>query len=380
MKKLIVLLCLFQLVLLVGCFDDAIKEAVRQLDNLEQTFNNKSGDLTTELENWRKQLPDEVHALIDDDVQKLATNIIGSTGAETRCTVDFLRDRFKQSIKNIERRLLKQPIVYEKPCFCTVDQPALNPNDELKTIETIKLYGYDFNNLDPSKKPMQAVLVGDGGISKPIDEKFIGRTTNYAMVIDVADILPDIASNKYNKIKFLWNGDSKGMSEILILKWLPENLITSFQPRSFSWFPPHTGGDGDLDTKQGNWANGQIEIQFRVQENMLQARLFYDVMEFGGDNTRFGVNGNGEASAWGPWNTLYTNDDPHYDLIGYSPSAPDRYHFSVFDQGAKDYFQAGSSVLKFVAYVDQKGDDVGYCHVDVLFNPMDAILKRKQPK
>jgi hypothetical protein len=380
MKKLIYLFSFLVLFLLNSCITDSIEEAVKALDRLEIDIKNSSGDIKAELENWQKDLPNEVRSLIDDDIQKLSANMIGSIGAETRCNVDFLRNRFIQSVENIKRKLLKEPPIYLKPCFCTIDLPSINPNAEPKSLENLKIYGYDFDSPDPSKKLMQVVLIGDGNLSKIIDEKFVGRTTNYEMTINITDILPEIASNKYHKIKFFWNGDSKSMAEILIMKWQPQNLIKQFLPRNFAWYPPHTGGDCDLDTKQGNWANGKIQIQFRINGNELQARLFYDVMEFGGDNTRFGVNAAGEASAWGPWNTLYTNDNNDYELVSYSPAAPDRYSFSVTDQGSKDYYQAGSAVSEFVAYIDRKGDDCGYCHVEVFFNNMDVILRRKQPR
>lgn len=375
MKQFLYLIC-FSLFLLTSC--DPIKRALSELDDLKKIINNKTGDLTSELEKWREELPEDVRNLIDDDVQKLTKDIIGATGSETRCTVDFLRARFSQSVENIKLKLLGRPAVSQKPCFCTLNLPQINPNSDPKSIESLNFYGFDFDNLDSSGTLMKVVLEGDS-VSKLIDEKYIGRTSNYQMVVNLIDILPEIASNKYHKLKIFWNGDSKGLAEAVISEWKPQTKLDPFQPRSFSWYPPHTGGDDDFDTDPGNWANGQVQLELRVNGNILEGRLFYDVMEFGGDNTRVGVNVNGEASAWGPWTSIYTNTDAKYELIGYSPVPPERYRFAVTDQGPKHYYQAGSAVEQFEAYIDEKGPDVVNCHVDVLFNSMKAILRQKQP-
>lgn len=366
-----------------GC-TDAVDKALSELNNLEKIITERTGDLTTELEKWRADLPKEARSLINDDIEKLSQDIIGSTGKETRCTVDFLRDRFKQSVENIKAKLTGGKVVYQKPCFCTINMPMINPNADEKTLQTLSFYGYDFNNPDSSKKLMKVVLVGDS-TSREINENFIGRTSNYQVVINVADILPEIASNKYHKIKIFWNGDSTGLSESVLSQWKPDIKFDPFQPRSFSWFPPHTAGDGDFDTDPGNWANGAVQLEMRVNGENIEARLFYDVMEFGGDNTRVGIgidpktNQVTEATAWGPWTPIYTNINPKYELTGFSPGPPARYPFKVVDHGPKDYHQGGTAVEEFKAFVDEKGDDVANCHVDVIFNPMHAVLKQKQP-
>lgn len=369
---------LVALFLLSGC--DTVKQALSELDDLKIILNKESGDVTTELEKWRKDLPDNVRNLINDDIQKLSENIIGSTGRETKCTFDFLRDRFKQSVDNIKHKLLGETLVYQKPCFCTVDLPMINPNSNSKTLQSINFYGYDFNNLDSSKKLMKVVLVGDSS-SVEISENYIGRTSNYQIIVNLIDILPEVASNKFHKMKIFWNGDSTGLSEALISKWNADTKLDPFQPQTIIWYPPHAGGsDTELDTDPGNWANGQIELQLRVNGNNIEGRAFYDVMEFGGDNTRFGINARGEASAWGPWTSIYTNADAEYELIGFSPAAPNRFLFAVTDHiSPKHYYQGGTAVAQFETFVDQDGDDRGFPHVNVLFNEMKAILKQKQP-
>jgi hypothetical protein len=377
-KLMVYLSSFFLLFLLTGCVEDPVKQALSQLDDLQKAINNKTGDVTAEIDKLQKDLPDEVRSLIEVDIQKLSRDVIGSTATETRCTVNFLRDRFSQSVENIKLKLQRKPMISHKPCFCTVDLPQIDPSSDAKSIQSLNFYGYDFDNLDSSKQLMKAVLVGDS-TSKVIDEKYIGRTTSYQMVINIADILPEIASNKYHKIKIFWNGDSTKLSEALISEWKPQTKFDPFQPRTFSWYPPHTGGDCDFDTGPDNWANGQVQLDMRVNGNVIEGRLFYDVMEFGGDNTRVGVNGNGEASAWAPWNTIYTNADPRYELIGFSPAAPPRYPFVVTDHGPKHYYQGGSAVEQFEAFVDEKGCDVANCHVDVLFNNVKAVLRQKQP-
>ena len=380
MKLLLPLITFFLLSTLSGCINDPIKQALSELDDLKIILDKNLGDIKTEMEKWRTELPEKVRNIINDDIQKLSRDIIGATGAETKCTVDFLRARFIQSVENIKSRLLGRRQVYQQPCFCTLNLPMINPNSESKSIESIIFYGYDFNNRDSSNKLMKVVLVGDS-LSKEIDENYIGRNSNYQITINLIDILPDVASNKYHKLKIFWNGDSTKLSEALISKWNPQTIFDSFKPNALQRYPEHTGGrDSELDTDPRNWANGQVELQLRVNGNNIEGRIFYDVMEFGGDNTRFGIDGNGEARAWGQWTPIYTNVKPDYELIGYSPAPPGRYFFVVTDHNSpKHFYQGGTAVSQFEAFVDQKGDDLGYPHVNVLFNDMKAVLRQKQP-
>jgi hypothetical protein len=380
MKALLHITILFLLSTLSGCIGDPIKQALSELDDLKIILDKDLGDIKTEMEKWRTELPEEVRNLINDDIQKLSRDIVGATGAETKCTIDFLRARFKQSVENIKSKLLGRRIVYQQPCFCTLNLPMINPNSESKSIESIIFYGYDFNNRDSSNKLMKVVLVGDSS-SREIDENYIGRNSNYQITINLIDILPEIASNKYHKLKIFWNGDSTSLSEAIISEWNPETKFDPFKPNALQFYPPHTGGnDTELDTKPGNWANGQVELQLRVNGNNIEGRVFYDVMEFGGDNTRFGIDGNGEARAWGQWTPIYTNVKPNYELIGFSPAAPTRYPFAVTDHNSpKHFYQGGSAVSQFEAFVDQEGDDRGYPHVNVLFNEMKAVLRQKPP-
>lgn len=380
MKVLLNLTFFFLLSTLSGCIGDPVKQALSELDDLKIILDKDLGDIKTEMEKWRTELPEKVRNLINDDIQKLSRDIIGATGAETKCTIDFLRARFIQSVENIKSRLLGRPMVYQQPCFCTLNLPMINPNRESKSIESIIFYGYDFNNPDSSNKLMKVVLVGDS-VSREIDENYIGRNSNYQITINLIDILPEIASNKYHKLKIFWNGDSTRLSEALISKWNPETIFDPFKPGPLQRYPEHTGGrDSELDSDPGNPARGQVELQLRVNGNSIEGRIFYDVMEDDGDNTRFGVDGNGEARAWGPWTPIYTSVKSGYELIGFSPAAPPRYPFAVTDHNSpKHFYQGGTAVSQFEAFVDQKGDDLGYPHVNVLFNEMHAVLRQKQP-
>src|SRR4051794_37478473 len=105
MKQAIYLLFFFFLGLRLFGFNP-VKRALAELDDLKIILSEKSGDLTTELEKWRQDLPRDVRSLIEDDIQKLSRDIIGATGSETRCTLDFLRNRFIQGVENIKAKLL----------------------------------------------------------------------------------------------------------------------------------------------------------------------------------------------------------------------------------------------------------------------------------
>lgn len=380
MKLMLHLLIASLLLVTSGCFKDPVKQALSELDDLKIILDKDLGSIKTEMEKWRTELPEKVRNLINHDIDRLSRDIIGATGAETKCTIDFLRARFIQSVDNIKARLLGTKIVYQQPCFCTLNLPMINPNNSPTSIEKIIFYGYDFNNLDSSNKLMKVVLVGDS-LSKEIDDTYIGRNSNYQITINLIDILPEIASNKYHKLKIFWNGDSTSLSEALISKWNPETTFDPFKPNAMQFYPPHSGGsDTELDTNPGNWANGQVELQLRVNGNIIEGRVFYDVMEFGGDNTRFGINVNGEGRAWSSWTPIYTNAKENYELIGFSPAAPGRFFFAVSDHNSpKHFYQGGSAVSQFEAFVDQKGDDRNFPHVNVLFNEMKAVLKQKQP-
>src|ERR1700684_619063 len=125
-----------------GC--DKINRALNQLDDLKTIFSDKSGDVLTEMQKWRNDLPKDVRSLINDDVEKLSKDVIGSLGSETKCSFDFLRDRFKQTVDNIKLKIQGWRQKNYKPCFCTLNMPLLDPNANSKSIQALSFYGYDF--------------------------------------------------------------------------------------------------------------------------------------------------------------------------------------------------------------------------------------------
>jgi hypothetical protein len=331
------------------------------------------------LNGLKKDLPDDARDMIGNDLKILSNDVIGATASGLICSTDAIKNGAIQTLRNLKAKALGKKFFIPKPEFCTLNMASIDLNSDPKSRNTLTFYGFNLFNADTSNRLIQAVLIGDS-TKKIIEEKYIGRNTNYQLSINLNSLIADLVENKYNKIQLYWNGDTAKMPQVLIQKWKAKTDVKEFLPTPISFIPPHIGAsDLDFDTDNGNPAVGNIRVEFNVTPTSVLARVHMDAMEFGGDNTRVGGPDN-EATSWSPWTPIYTLTNKNFEIKELSPNTTSKQELLIASQGQKLYSMGGGSVAYYTVDLDQGGDEAGtYTKVVVTWNTLSVILLEKKP-
>jgi hypothetical protein len=369
------------IVLLSSC-----KSAIEKIDEAENSINKISAAGQSQgsqyadiLNHLTKDLPAEAHELISNDLKVLTNDAVGASATGALCSVDVLKHGVSRTLDNLKLKLLRKKVMPIKPEFCTLSMASIDLNSDEKSRNTLSIYGFNLYNPDISNNLIQVALIGDN-VKKQIDEKYIGRNTNYLLSVNLNSLAPELVSNKYNKIQLYWNGDSTKMPQALIQKWKPKTDVKEFTPTPITFIPPKIGsGDCDFDTKPGNPIVGNIHVEFNIQPTYVEARVHMDAMEFGGDNTHVGGPDN-YPSSWSPWTRIYTLTKDNFEIQQLAPNTSSKQELLVDSQGQKLYFMGSGAVSNYTVDLDQPGCEAGtYTKVVVTFNQLSVILIEKRP-
>lgn len=375
------------LVLFTACemFMSKIDRALNSIDKGIATLATQSTSWENTINKIANDLPHEVHDLIGNDLKILANDIVGTTGGEFKCSIDFVRNRAIHTLQNLKLKLQGKPFKNLPPEFCTVNISSIDLNSDPISRNTLNIYGYDLYSQDTAKMQIKAALLGEN-IKMEINENYIGRVTNYQLSINLNALLPILIENKFDKIQTYWNGDTVRMPQILIQKWKAKTQIEAFTPQPSTFVPPFSGqGDRDFNTQSGNVTNGRIMVRFEKGKNSIDAFIFMDAMEFGGDNTRVGIsidpatNQVTERTAWSNPIRIYTVADNKYEIQDFSPNTSSELLIRIDSKGPKLYFMGGGSVSSYTVDLDHEGDDAGtYTRVEVAWNNFSVNLIEKK--
>ena len=376
MKKTPYVTLLLLSYIFIGCSgcDTAIDKAVGSIDRGVDRINKTAVGWQNIVTEIGAELPKEIQQIIGTDINILAKDVIGAGTASVMCTGDFLKIRTVQTLKNLKNRLLTKPYTPTTPGFCTLTYSSLDPNSSSKSVNTLNIYGFDLKSRDSSNNLIKAVLVGKNR-RVVIDEDLIGRTTNYQLAINVGGLLPYLVDNEFSKIKLYWNNDTTQMPEILIQEWTAKTKAPEKIPAMTKDFtPPLIGGDADFTTNDGNWADGKVFVEFRIDsaKSYVEARIFMEAMEFGGDNTH--------VKGYSDWWKIYTIDDKNYEIQSFGPDNTAEQLFSFREHGEKRFHPSGS-IAEYAIQIDHPGDDAGsYTKVTAYFNDLQVIKIQKKPQ
>jgi len=371
---MLVLMSLFD-----SCFRSPIEQAITRIDVAIDAINKNSSQWQTIVSNLATDMPKEVHNIIGNDLTSLSRDFLGSASIEFKCNVDFMKARVRNSLQNLKAKLTGEKVYVARPAFCSVNPSSINPNlTTSPSMNTLHVYGYDFNNTDPANRLIQAVLIGDSS-HEFIEDKYIGHVSNYELIINASALFPIISKNKFYKIQLLWNGDSIDLPQVLLQKWTAETKTEFFTPTEFSWIPPFTGAhDKDFNTKASNHADGNVKMRYNIQPGYIEASVYLDAMEIGGDNTRVGFSaGTHEESGWSDYHRIYTVSDPKFEIQSFTQNLETFQPFSIDRQGPVPYFQSGP-ISRYNIDIDHDNDDAGsYSKVTVFFNQLSVVLVHK---
>lgn len=224
---------------------------VKAIQAATAIFNNAIGQLTAQSEDWQKILRDtsanltkDAGSLLTNEVDTVLARGIAASGAEARCSVDFVRARVRDDLIRLRDELtqnMNPAKIVLAPVVCSVVpgvgiEPDLVQSGRLSRLE---VFGYDLDS-----KPLQ-ILIGNGSATRDAT-KFFFLTSKYHGVLNLgANGVP--IQNDDQKIEVMSGNEQLSVVPI-IQPFSPkcQSYSMSVNLDSPTYKPPKTYGDGDF--------------------------------------------------------------------------------------------------------------------------------------
>jgi hypothetical protein len=344
---------------------EQINKSVDDLTNAEKEINANASNAIDVLRSIKNDYPDEIRSIINNDVDRLVKTSISTTSAEARCDLDFVSKRLKAGLENTIRKLqnllrVKEnkpllPMLSFKPSFCSITPEEIDLNE--KNIKPLKIYGYDFEDVDSLKVETTSF---DG--RKNDITKFLAHTTDYMLTLRTDD--PTIYTN-FNQVNFEFAHSV--LYSFLIIPQTPkickeEDKDITAVPQVINFFANRVGtGDGDFggDVRVGIGATLNISPD---QKSIVCTIGFY-ADEVNGD-----THGRYDGTQ-----TVFTA--PSGQKIK-SINTPTKFSLAYTQSGNDPVEEAGNGfITRAVVRADHKGDDVpGYTGAELTINTIRVTL------
>jgi hypothetical protein len=176
--------CLLVLpVFLSGCIEiePAVDKALEAVDRAINRLEGESADWRTVLKDLKDDLPADVQSTIKHEVSDVTTRAIASTGAEVKCSEEFMREQVLNDLYRIRARLTGETIPSREPRVChTVPEfldAALVPDRQ----DHLSFIGY---NLETSGLE---VLLQTGDTTFDVSA-YLDRPSHYELTVNLGRI------------------------------------------------------------------------------------------------------------------------------------------------------------------------------------------------
>jgi len=358
----------------LGGITSSIDQAVAVIDKGINDIQTGSAEWQMVLQRVANDLPKDISEEIRTDAQNLVTRSIATAGTEFRCNIDFLKNRAIQNLQLLKAKLLKQNPPPLPPEFCQVSPDGIELATDPATWAQVGLYGYDLDYTDSTNNLFQVLLQNGQGQTTVLPESRIGRTTHYQVTLNLGNMAPDLYNNGIVKMLVSWNNSSVGFPQIVVVPWTPRqepNLIVhpGVSPK---FIPPHTGGDADFDTADGNPTTVRLRGEISVSDQQILGRVYMYAREHDSDYTT--------VDGWSNWQSLYAAP-AGWKILSVRPTAASEVNAQLTGHETPDYgTPAGEVVQNFHVWGDRDGDEAGtYTGVEVTWQDLNITLEEVAP-
>lgn len=342
-------------------------------------------------EAWRQQVSDTVekltnegHTLIASDLNAVVQGAVQAAANETRCTVDFFRDRVRQDIERFIAMLRGQTPPAPVPQFCTADFGTINLNTPPNRFLPIRISGYDLQDRQTHQSRLRMVSVAQDGRRRNVSE-WLAVTTPYSAVIEIgqADGCRLIREN-IQSLKITYEGrDVVPFPVTLPANILTPSLVTVAAPATF--YPPkapNSGGDNDFWTGwRVSWScvvKASVKVTARVVGNTIVATIGMRAEEWNRDENK--ADGD-KTHAEGTSEDIVLYTAPAGKTITRLLSPASDASATLFLEKTPKTAPGGGGLVNFYKiWADGDGDDIGTtCRVEVTFNALQVELRSRNP-
>jgi hypothetical protein len=341
----------------IGKIPDSVDQAVAVIDKGIADIRTESGNWQSVLHQVAQDLPHDVSAIIQTDVQNLATRSVQAAGIEFKCSVDFLADRAVASLQGIKDALLHHTApAPQAPTFCLLAPSQLDLNVPPDKWAVVTISGYDMDHADPSGRAVRFLLLDDANHETELPESRIGRSTHYSITLNLGAMARDIYQQHVNKLITRWNGERQKVNELVVISFTPQRRdVLVPHSNGPKYVPPRIGGDGDFDTHGDKPMQVTVNANLTIAGNRLQGVVCMDALEPRPDHTH--------AAGCDAPRTIYTAD-PGWRIVGFNPNgrADASALISTHQTDLAPYLidqPAGTVLERFSVWGDHDGNEAG---------------------
>jgi len=206
------------------------------------------GNLDRNSADWQSVLQSTVGQLSDtasdtaSQVDGILNRTVAATGAEMRCSADFLGQRVKEQLRNVLARLKGESPKLLRPHICTTTPDNVAVDKVPDPLTHISFSGYNFDINAKLKAYVQRV----DGTKRDITSK-LNMPTHYSMTLPFGTTGATLGSRD-QRILVTWNNDpliTVGITQPEIPAC--EEKEVSFTPSNITFTPNrHTDGDREF--------------------------------------------------------------------------------------------------------------------------------------
>lgn len=332
-----------------------IDPVVAQIDKAVQIIAGQSDQWRFALEQLMANLPDTASALIRQDIQNLLDRTIASAGVQFACQGDIFGRRLQSALAEIRRKVTSnnpEPTPVQLPPMICSNPGAIEMATAPEKWNTVRFTGYDLDHTDMQNRLVQVYSLDSQGGREALPEERIGRTSHYALTLNLAGMERSMHEKKVLKIELVWNGLTLDQGQIVITPWVPSDKHELKPLGSIDYVPPKTHGDADFDTGDDEPTDFRVCAKLQIEPSRIMGAVDMWAREKEPDNTT--VEGD---SGWKPLYSAPAN----YRIVDIRPTEPTCQESRIRTHGWHDYDRLpGAGVAsKISVWIDGDGDEAG---------------------
>lgn len=363
---------------LAGCgFGTKVDSALGLVEEAIIDLREGSAEWQQVLRDLQADVAATAQTTISTEVDNLVQRAIAGAQVSAFCTVDFLRDRARQSLQQLVDRLRERKPQPLPPKVCKAIPTSINGHLDPSRRYQIDVMGYDLDSLTSDQK-LKLFLIEEGKSPRDVTAQGLSLVTHYEATINLGSTGVPI-SERSRKLELRHPGMTT--SNITIIHPLPpppESMLVRLG--TDGWAPPRKPGSGDREFKgHGPCVTAKAEI--RSGGDHIEHRLFMLAYEC---NSNLGRQSDfSRAEGWSEWKPSRLLDPPGTKIVRIlSPTSSLRPKYRD-TKHSEDIRQMGLGDLvhTYKTWGDTGGDDVeAGTRLQVLFNPVKVLAQKPAPK
>jgi hypothetical protein len=370
-------LCLVAALVVLASVSCGIPEAIRDVGNQAENSTTKavsavddginaltasSSDWLTVLEEVQAKLPADVQSTIRNELTSAIRLGVAAVGVETRCGIDFLRDRARQLLYRLRAHLLGDDAPAPEPAICEPVPTFVDMTLPPERRSVLQFFGYDLLRDD-----IRVTLETTTGAVDVTDK--LAKPSAYLMTLNLGgNGVPLTPTSR--RFVLAWDGQTGGPRTVAIVQPTTPVCRTDKPPaialQPITYVPPHTGGDRDF---YGHGPRIAATAQWFHDGTTVKVRIAMSAEEVGGgDATR--------ATGTQVWDLYRAPAGYRIDHLDRASLRSERTYTDTTVDRDDDFPEgSGGPVSRWVFVGDTRGEEAGTrTRVTAHFNPLRVVL------